>query len=264
MAIRKLAATLQCWGTLVVNPTVGGSNQAFINIGPNNSLDLQSTNNRWVAVVANFNDSNIDNRVIFQVRPKGPSGSNDYGGGNGRSVFEIQRDGDVRARGSFIGNQGYMDLAEYLPVLEKENLESGDIVVFDETTGRLRHSFKDYDNLAAGVISTKPAFVMGEDDESLDWGEKDLGNSPAANLLERINQEEKKTKKALLTLSGRVPAKVDATKEAVKIGDLLVTSDTPGYAMKGEPDRIKEGMLIGRALQSLEKGQKGVILILVK
>ncbi len=256
---------ISTWGTFVVKSTTTGFKEAYINVGPNNSLDLQSTGNRWVAAFANFTDNNIDNRIAFQVRTKGlDSTSLDWGGGNGRAILILQRDGTLRIKAGLQSNQNYMDLAEYMPAVEHENLEPGDVVVFDELTGSLRRSFRAYDSLSAGVISTKPGFVLGADDEDLDWGEKDLGDSPAANLLEKIVQEEKKTKKAALALSGRVPAKVDATNEAVKIGDILVTSDTLGYAMKADPDKIKEGMVIGRALQGLEKGEKGMILILVK
>lgn len=54
----------------------------------------------------------------------------------------------------------------------------------------------------------------------------------------------------------------------IKIGDLLVTSDVPGVAMKSEPVRVggrmmhAPGTLIGKALEALESGM-GEILVLL-
>ena len=62
--------------------------------------------------------------------------------------------------------------------------------------------------------------------------------------------------------------KVDATKSPIHIGDLLVTSDIPGVAMKSEPVNLgsvqihRPGTLIGKALEPLEKG-RGEILVLL-
>jgi hypothetical protein len=61
---------------------------------------------------------------------------------------------------------------------------------------------------------------------------------------------------------------VDASISPSHIGDLLVTSDVPGMAMKSEPIMIGgrqihgPGTLIGKALEPLEKG-KGEILVLL-
>jgi hypothetical protein len=68
--------------------------------------------------------------------------------------------------------------------------------------------------------------------------------------------------------TGRVKIKVDATRGPIHIGDLLVTSDVPGMAMKSEPVNIggvqihRPGTLIGKALEPLAKG-KGEILVLL-
>ena len=62
--------------------------------------------------------------------------------------------------------------------------------------------------------------------------------------------------------------KVDATRAPIQIGDLLVTSDTPGLAMKSKPIAISgrrihsPGTLIGKALEPLARG-KGEILVLL-
>ena len=79
---------------------------------------------------------------------------------------------------------------------------------------------------------------------------------------------EQSDSKVLVATTGRVKVKVDASKGAIHIGDLLVTSDIPGVAMKSEAVNLggvqihRPGTLIGKALEPLEKG-KGEILVLL-
>jgi hypothetical protein len=65
----------------------------------------------------------------------------------------------------------------------------------------------------------------------------------------------------LLALVGQVPVKVSAENGPIEPGDLLVTSATPGYAMKAGPNPPM-GTVIGKALQRLDSGI-GVIKMLV-
>ena len=68
--------------------------------------------------------------------------------------------------------------------------------------------------------------------------------------------------------SGRVKVKVDATYGPIAVGDLLVTSDTPGHAMRSRPVELggtsihRPGTLLGKALEPLDAGQ-GEILVLI-
>ena len=72
----------------------------------------------------------------------------------------------------------------------------------------------------------------------------------------------------LAAQSGRVRIKVDARYGAIEAGDLLVTSPTPGYAMKSKPVKAggvvmhRPGTILGKALESLPSG-KGEILVLL-
>jgi hypothetical protein len=43
----------------------------------------------------------------------------------------------------------------------------------------------------------------------------------------------------------------------------LVTSSIPGVAMKGDPEKIKVGQVIGKALQPFNGSAKGLINVLV-
>ncbi|MEK6325150.1 MAG: hypothetical protein AABN33_26215 [Acidobacteriota bacterium] len=67
---------------------------------------------------------------------------------------------------------------------------------------------------------------------------------------------------------GRVRVKVDATNAPIRVGDLLVTSDKEGIAMRSLPLDLggtpihRPGTLIGKALEPLEKGT-GEILVLL-
>jgi hypothetical protein len=72
----------------------------------------------------------------------------------------------------------------------------------------------------------------------------------------------------LVAASGRVKVKVDASNGPIQIGDLLVTADKEGFAMKSVPVEIggirihRPGTLIGKALEPLASGT-GEILVLL-
>lgn len=133
----------------------------------------------------------------------------------------------------------YQDLAEWVP--SSEQLAAGTVVVLDSTkSNQVTSSTVSYDTRVAGVVSEQPGIALGEKSEN----------------------------KVLVATTGRVKVKVNASKGAIHIGDLLVTSDIPGVAMKSEPVEFAgrkmhmPGTLIGKALEPLEKGS-GKILVLL-
>ena len=65
-----------------------------------------------------------------------------------------------------------------------------------------------------------------------------------------------------VALTGRVYCKADASAGSIEPGDLLTSSSTPGHAMKVTNYAEAPGAIIGKAMNSLEKGQ-GLILVLV-
>jgi len=147
-------------------------------------------------------------------------------------IFRVENDGDVYADGTF--NPGGADFAEMLPAVE--GVEAGDVLVID-LDGQLVRSTQAYQPTVVGVYSTQPGFLGGASD-----GEDLTGKVPLAVL-------------------GVVPVKVSAENGAIQPGDLLVASDTPGYAMRaGENPSV--GTILGKALEPLESGL-GVIRILV-
>jgi hypothetical protein len=92
----------------------------------------------------------------------------------------------------------------------------------------------------AGVISDAPGIILGM----------------ASAEKERV------------ATTGRVVVNVDASAGAIAVGDLLVTSDRPGYAMKSMPVDVsgiamhRPGTIVGKALQPLAAGE-GQILVLL-
>lgn len=65
-----------------------------------------------------------------------------------------------------------------------------------------------------------------------------------------------------MAMVGRVPTRVSAENGPIQVGDLLVSSSTPGYAMKGTDRSRMLGAVVGKALGSLSSGT-GIMEVLV-
>jgi len=135
---------------------------------------------------------------------------------------------------------GGCDLAEPFP-LKDENIPKGSVVVIDdEHPGRLMRSERAYDSRVAGIISGAN------------------GINPGITL----QQEGAFVDGQNVALSGRVYVHADAAFGAIKPGDLLTTSDTPGHAMKVTDHARAQGAIIGKAMTPLAQ-DRGLILVLV-
>ncbi|MCA9285843.1 MAG: hypothetical protein KDA22_11540 [Phycisphaerales bacterium] len=136
---------------------------------------------------------------------------------------------------------GGADLSEGFVVVD-EALPGMVVAIDPDHVGALRVSQEPYDMRVAGIVSgaggVNPGVVMGQKGSVAD------GDHPVA-------------------LSGRVYCWVDADANgAVRPGDLLTTSSTPGHAMKAtDPDRA-HGAVIGKAMSPLDEGT-GLVLVLV-
>ena len=64
-----------------------------------------------------------------------------------------------------------------------------------------------------------------------------------------------------IAMSGRAWVYCDATTNAIEAGDFLTTSSTAGHAMKAMDMQQAQGAVIGKAMSDLEKGQKGLVLV---
>jgi hypothetical protein len=65
-----------------------------------------------------------------------------------------------------------------------------------------------------------------------------------------------------VALTGRVYVQADASTAAIRPGDMLTTSSTPGYAMKVSDHARAAGAILGKAMTGLSEG-KGMVLVLV-
>lgn len=165
-------------------------------------------------------------------------GSNGFVGiGTTNPAYALDVAGSIHAT-NVIG-ASYQDVAEWVPA--STNMSAGTVVVLSaEKTNEVTPSSTAYDATVAGVVSAKPGIILGD-------------ASP---------------EKAQVATTGRVRVKVDATKEPIKIGDLLVTSDKPGMAMKSIPVNVagvsmhRPGTIVGKALEPLKSGE-GEILVLL-
>ncbi len=150
--------------------------------------------------------------------------------------------GDFNATGTVTGGNikaKYQDIAEW--VESTQPLTAGTVVILDPAKpNQVIASNAAYDSSVAGVISRQPGLELGEAGAG----------------------------RVLVAATGRVKVKVDATNGPIRIGDLLVTSDKPGVAMKSVPVEFggvrmhRPGTLIGKALEPLAGGT-GEILVLL-
>jgi len=151
--------------------------------------------------------------------------------GDGRVTGNLTVDGNIAAK--------YQDMAEWVPATQP--FKAGTVVILDPTrSNQVTSSNTSYDTRVAGVVSEQPGITLGE----------------------------KSDNKVLVATTGRVRVKVDATRAPIQIGDLLVTSDREGFAMKSLPLDIggarmhRPGTLVGKALEPLSSGT-GEILVLL-
>ena len=159
------------------------------------------------------------------------------GVGTASPAAKLDVAGNINVSGNI--NAKYQDVAEWVETTAP--LEPGTVVIVDpKSSNRVLAASKAYDTRVAGAVSKQPGLILGEAGEN----------------------------KAMVAQSGRVRVKVDARYGAIRVGDLLVTSPTSGYAMRSRPVIVngiavhRAGTLLGKALEALPRG-KGEILVLL-
>ncbi len=132
------------------------------------------------------------------------------------------------------------DYAESVDVTgDRTAYEPGDVLVLDaDNPGKMLKSIEAYSTSVSGIYSTKPGTVGRRQTTP-----KSLDEVPMAVV-------------------GIVPAKVSTENGPIKVGDLLVTSSIPGYAMKGTDRSRMLGAIVGKAMAKLDSGT-GIIEVLV-
>ncbi|UCC64972.1 MAG: hypothetical protein JSV36_08020, partial [Anaerolineae bacterium] len=131
------------------------------------------------------------------------------------------------------------DFAEQLAVEgEEADYEPGDVLVISASADRtVELSSEPFATAVIGVYSTRPAVRAGAPDT-----DDPLAGIPVA-------------------ITGIAPCKASAENGPIQRGDLLVTSSTPGHAMRAG-DSPAPGTVLGKAMQPLESGT-GIIEVLV-
>jgi hypothetical protein len=217
---------------------------------PDQTLTLTGGDGSGVATVQaqyqlTLDSHNTSYPMTFQIggaEKMRVASNGNVGIGTSNPTHKLEVDGTFHANGAITGttiNATYQDVAEWVPSIQK--LSACTVVVLDSSKSNyVLASSSSYDTKVAGVISAQPGISLGTSGED----------------------------KVLVATTGRVKVKVDATMAPIHVGDLLVTSDNEGVAMKSEPIVISgrkmhaPGTIVGKALEPLEKGT-GEILVLL-
>jgi hypothetical protein len=172
----------------------------------------------------------VHSAVVDIVPPLPPAGT--------ESVFRVDSSGSVFSDGTMFGMgfaAGSADVAEWVPV--SEAVEPGTVLELDSVhPGGYCPSQARCSALVAGVVSSQPGMTLG-------------GTGSGA-------------RQALLALAGIVPVKVTSEGGPMQPGDLLVSSSTPGYAMRWVGLGPCPCALVGKALESMTD-ERGVISVLL-
>lgn len=131
------------------------------------------------------------------------------------------------------------DLAERFRVTGPETARPGMVLAIDpDHLGSLRVTSEAYDRTVVGVISgaggLQPGLVMYQEEGA---------SHPVA-------------------LVGRAYVWADAGYGAIRPGDLLTSSNTPGHAMRVEDYSLAQGAVLGKSMGHLRQG-RGLVLVLL-
>ncbi len=113
-------------------------------------------------------------------------------------------------------------IAMCFSLLQNEIVSEGDIIVIGEKDGKIAKSKAAYSTKVIGV-AVSSAFVQ-------------------------LGRDKSKSEDVLVALYGVAKINVDASDGAIHYGDLLVSGLTSGHAVKADVNRLKQGMIIAKAL----------------
>ena len=184
--------------------------------------------------------------------------------------FTVSSNGTINLAGSLTQNDG---LAHMLESTDAQQPTLGDVLIIDPSGKRsVKRSQGARTTLVAGVYKEDAGLIASH----RDWIEPNgpvLGEGPAMPALTEGGQAQAANARQLypqdmyekfadvpVAMSGIVRCKVSTENGAIMPGDLLVTSSTPGHAMRDAAPR--PGTILGKALEPLASGT-GLIQIMV-
>ncbi len=190
------------------------------------------TSDGWYSLPAGLPEGYnvVDTAVVNIVPPSPPSDT--------AAEFRVSDSGDVFADAGLFGTSyaaGSADIAEWVAV--SESVGPGDVLELDPAQpGSYRRAGDPCSGLVAGVVSSQPGVVLGVTGAVDD--------------------------KALMALAGIVAVRVTSEGGPIGLGDLLVSSSTPGYAMRWSGSDPCPCALVGKALGPFD-GARGAVLVLL-
>lgn len=119
---------------------------------------------------------------------------------------------------------------------KRDVVSPGDLLVSLDESGRLGRSKHPYSTNVIGVCVPSSLILFGD---------------------EKLDQDQ-----IFVALYGVVSLNVDSTAADIQPGDLLVSGLVGGHAIKADPNKLKPGMLVGKALEP-SKRQKGPISVIL-
>jgi hypothetical protein len=200
------------------------------------NVGILVSNNRAIIGATNATPLDFISNGLVPRMTLDPSGNLGIGTQTPAALLHVagnaQIDGNIAAK--------YQDVAEW--VKASSTYAAGTVLIIDPSKpDQVLEGFQPYDTRVAGVVSERPGVLLGEGGED----------------------------KVKVAHSGRVKVKVDASFGPITTGDLLVTSSTPGYAMRSTPVDLgginihRPGTLIGKALEPLMEGQGEILVLLM-
>ncbi len=191
----------------------------------------------------------------------------------GDFIGDVSVDGDLEVTGDVnVGVDGRVTVTDTLDALAVETYRfqmtrgptEGMVLTCDNAGNGswdwpvARADFTEMVPVSGGAVAVERGDVMVIDPSGR--GETTLSMEPRSTLVAGISSTAAEFDEIPLAAAGIVPCKVSAENGAIAVGDLLVTSGTPGHAMRDGSPAV--GTVLGKALEPLAAGT-GVIRVLV-
>lgn len=220
---------------------VSGGAITINNPGDGNILLALGTSRAWV-----FKQTGADGATALELTAATPSNNNKnflintegrvgIGTQTPRSKLDVNGSITVQDDVILVG----ADCAEEFDLEADSDTEPGTVMVITGTR-TLNHSRTAYDRCVAGIVAgggdARPGIVLGRKEQERD--------------------------RVAIGLNGTTYCRVDASAHPIEFGDLLTTSNRPGYAMAAVDRDRSFGAVLGKALGSLRSGY-GLLPVLV-